>query len=372
MKQLTLLLWLLSLTSFVSVASVADLAEAPTARCPAPDRPYCIADIPYTTDEILARLGTNQQALWVDEEEQELTFVYRGYADWVALSHSLGETMERLNDGNLWVLTVRIENLSQAVISYVFLINGRRAIEGGLYRGVDSPRSPERIPTLRGEILQTSLEMPHDTSIRDLTIYLPPNHNPEQTYPVVYSADGSAVAELAHYIEPLIHDDEIEAIILVGVHSSEYRREEYIPAIDWERFYAHEVFLTKVVREWAEETLGASPERDDRGVFGVSNGGVFAMTMALRHPDLYGHSFPFSAGVNPLRQVPTLQVDNTVQYYFVAGYLEEGFYRTTNWLYEHVSDSGAEATFRPWVSGHDWVIWAESFPDAVRSAFGTS
>ncbi|MEM9953182.1 MAG: alpha/beta hydrolase-fold protein [Chloroflexota bacterium] len=371
MKRLTVLLLLLSLTSVVSVASVVDVAESPTARCPAPDRPYCIADIPYTTDEILTRLGTNQQALLVDEESQELTFVYRGYADWVWLSHSLNENMERLNDGSLWALTVRIDNLSEAVISYVFKINGRQTVQGGLYRGVDAPQSPERIPTLRGEILQTSLEMPHITSIRDLTVYLPPNHNPEQTYPVVYSADGGAVAELAHYIEPLIRDGEIEPILLVGVHSSEYRREEYIPAIDWERFYAHEVFFTKVVREWAEETLGASSERDDRVVFGVSNGGVFAMTMALRHPDIYGHSFPFSAGVNPIRQVPTLQVDNTVQYYFVAGYLEEGFYRTTNWLYQHVTEAGAEASFRPWVSGHDWVIWAESFHGAVRSVFGT-
>jgi predicted alpha/beta superfamily hydrolase len=39
---------------------------------------------------------------------------------------------------------------------------------------------------------------------RDLTLYLPPGHAVSGNYPVIYAADGEAVAGLAQVIEPLI------------------------------------------------------------------------------------------------------------------------------------------------------------------------
>src|SRR5437870_294348 len=89
---------------------------------------------------------------------------------------------------------------------------------------------------------------------------------------------------------------------------------------------AGEKFLILWMRSaaWAERKLAAPTDRQQRAVFGYSNGGVFAATMGIRHPERYGHILAFSLGVQP--RTPTAVRELSSDFYLVAGTLEEGFH----------------------------------------------
>gem|GEM_PF-1971643 len=99
---------------------------------------------------------------------------------------------------------------------------------------------------------------------RDLTLYLPPGHAVSGNYPVIYAADGEAVAGLAQVIEPLITAGSIPPLLIVGVHSgeSDVRAMEYLPHINPQRFMAHARFFVTGVASWDEKELGATPQSE--------------------------------------------------------------------------------------------------------------
>ena len=120
------------------------------------------------------------------------------------------------------------------------------------------------------------------------------------------------------------------------------------------------------MRQWVENHYAVSTQREDRIVFGYSNGGVFAAAMGLRHSDLYAHAFPFSPGMNPLRSLSNT-VDPTVDYFVVAGTLEEGFHWNASEIVEQFSNAGAQVWFHTRVSGHDFIMWSELFIKALKA-----
>jgi enterochelin esterase-like enzyme len=91
---------------------------------------------------------------------------------------------------------------------------------------------------------------------RDLTLYLPPGHAVSGNCPVIYAADGEAVAGLAQVIEPLITAGSIPPLLIVGVHSgeSDVRAMEYLPHINPQRFMAHARFFVTGVASWTRKS----------------------------------------------------------------------------------------------------------------------
>lgn len=331
----------------------------------------------WTAQELMARKTQAGADVWADGDE--LTFVYEGAADEVRVCCGIELPMQRVPDSDLWVLTVRIEGLAHAVISYAFfatqndqLIDERPHFT--TWRGSQAPQPVARATVLAGQIQQYALESAALQATRDLTVYLPPGHDPAHAAPVIYVADGQSVPDFAAVLEPLITAGTIPPIVLVGVHSppgpfpdpsQDLRAHEYLPGYDPARFQAHERFFTEEVPAWAGRELGVATDPAQRAVFGYSNGGVFAAMMALRHPERYGHSLAFSLGVPP-----GLPRSTTARFYLVAGTLEPGFHSRTQEFAGELADYGVDHVFRDRVSGHDSVMWQEEFPKAVQWAFG--
>jgi enterochelin esterase-like enzyme len=69
------------------------------------------------------------------------------------------------------------------------------------------------------------------------------------------------------------------------------RQQEYLFGWSPKHFEAHEKFFCEEVIPWAEREWGASRKRMERAVYGCSNSAPFALLMANRHPDLFGHVF---------------------------------------------------------------------------------
>lgn len=147
------------------------------------------------------------------------------------------------------------------------------------------------VPWYRGEQV-INFNSKHLGKTRGVKIYLPPGHDRKKSYPVVYCADGGGSDGV---VDQLITSRKIPPIIIVGIeHGGNMRAAEYIPTLKPNIFNTHEKFFIEEVMPWAEREYGASRERKDRAIIGGSNGGPFALTMANRHPDLFGHVFAFA------------------------------------------------------------------------------
>jgi len=308
-------------------------------------------------------------SVWL--EGDDLTFYLRANAAQVRLCGGLQMNMARIAGSDSWALTVRSAALAQAVISYMFIIDDTFPIGQtvAVWRGPLAPAPVARSTTLAGTVqverrFSAALDME-----RDLTLYLPPGHAVSGNYPVIYAADGEAVAGLAQVIEPLITAGSIPPLLIVGVHSgeSDVRAMEYLPHINPQRFMAHARFFVTGVASWDEKELGATPERMQRAVFGFSNGGVFAGEMVLRHLEHFGVAMTFSSGYAPTikRCHPRL----AVRWYAAAGLFEAGFYEQTRAGALALERAGAEVIFSARAAGHDYVMWEEEFAAAVRWAF---
>jgi enterochelin esterase-like enzyme len=213
-------------------------------------------------------------------------------------------------------------------------------------------------------------------------VYLPPEYDPTQQYPVVYAADGESVGDFASVLDPLVIDGTVPAVIVVGVHSAVYtntaeldnpdydlRMQEYLWGENRERFAAHERFFVYEVSEWAEQNLGASSNRDQRAVFGFSNGGGFAVTMGIRHPRRYGNVLAFSLGVGPRDWgTPEWSANTAPRHYLVVGTLESFQEPTARWA-QRLAQLNVEHVYHERICGHDLVMWEEEFPGAVAWAF---
>jgi enterochelin esterase-like enzyme len=342
----------------------------------------------WTAEELLARWDQEQSSVWVDGDE--LTFVYQGEADAVDVCCSLQMSLQPVAGSDLWVLTVRIDNLERAVISYSFIPyrNGRPIEdqedleEMRVWRGPDAPPAPPRAEYLQGQIVRHTLQSAALGESRDLTVYLPPDHDPGQRYPVVYAADGDVVDSLATIIDPAVVSGEIVPVVVVGVHPGGYdgppdsfspsldlRAQEYLLGANEERFEAHERFFVYEVAEWAEQDLGASTERDQRAVFGFSNGGAFAVSMGIRHPDRYGSVLAFSlASGREGWGTPVWEENEAPRHYLAAGTLEPFMSSTVRWV-TWLELLNVDYLFRMRISGHDMVMWEEEFLLAVDWAF---
>jgi len=351
--------------------------------------PVRVVDRSWTVEALLARSELEQSAVWADGEE--LTFFYQGEAEAVDTCCGIQLPMRRVGDSDAWALTVRVEGLAQAVISYFFIPyqDGHpvQDMEGmgdlPVWRGPDAPAALERAEALQGQIDRYAIDSMALDESRDLTVYLPPGHDPTQQYPVVYAADGASVDGFAAILDPLIVEGNFPAVIVVGVHAGAYtgpaavydrgqdlRVQEYLWGENQARFEAHERFFVYEVSDWAEQTVGASSNREARAVFGFSNGGAFAVSMGIRHPEHYGAVLAFSLGMGPDGWgTPQWTADIAPRHYLVAGTLEPFQEPTARWAAK-LARMGVEHVHRERVCGHDPVLWEEEFPGAVVWAFG--
>jgi enterochelin esterase-like enzyme len=216
-----------------------------------------------------------------------------------------------------------------------------------------------------------SLEEP-----RRLTVALPRNPRVNPPIPLIFCADGQAVAFLSVAVGAAIDAQQIPPVGLIGVHqSSIYRAEEYLYGIDEQRFCSHERFFTEEVIAWTKSQFGVGADRDLRGVFGFSNGGAFAIHMALHHGDKFAVAIAFSVPRSPKRAtIADFKQSEIGSCYLAAGKRERGFKRETRAIANALQRSGKKCVYHERDAGHEARFWAAelsmaiawSFPEMVR------
>ncbi len=335
---------------------------------------------------LAAQLDADPAGCWDDGDE--LTFVCRSDAAGVLPGPVVELPMWRVGNGDdsdLWALSVRIERLPEAVIGYGFwplddagsLLGGQRGPVPHRFRG---PEAPAEVPSHRDDELQgtTQVHTVDSTSLRTrrkATVYLPPQHTASERLPVLYATDGSMIGPYIRRLDAGITNGTVPRFVLVAAHAAPMggygneRANEYLPGFDNDRFDRHQRFFVEELTAWAEQSLGVSDDRSQRGVFGASDGGGHALAVGHMHRDKFGHVMAYSTGMPPNERMDW----NSVEAPFVhlcAGTLEGGFHQATEawaaWL--HFAKSPHEWTER--VCGHDLIQWIEELPRAVTRAWG--
>ncbi|SFS63049.1 alpha/beta hydrolase [Marininema halotolerans] len=134
---------------------------------------------------------------------------------------------------------------------------------------------------LKGEVESTLLN-----ETRPFQIYLPPNHDENASYPVLYLQDGDDyfnLGRLATQANRMILDEEIHPFAAVALPVDKSKRtSEYAPIGDWFDHYLQ--FFTEELLPAIEEKYPVSTHPDDRVLGGSSLGGTVSLHLALQYP----------------------------------------------------------------------------------------
>jgi len=328
----------------------------------------------FTADEVRRRIAADQI---VTRDGNTLTFVHEAEAEAVELSGGLQYPMARIDGTDLWHVTLRVPRLDEALVSYVFIPigieNPPTRFTSRIWRGPSAPPEPAKPKALANGMRKHVIASKHLGESRAIHIYDPPGDTPLAG--VVYAGDGGGIEPMAKIIEPLILAGELPRVLLVGLESapsSEGRGAEYLVGFEDgdKRFLAYEQFFLDEVRPWIERAYKLPNDRMARTTFGFSNSAAWAMQMALRNPAVIGRVLAFS----PAGRKPGLDAQPcpAPSFYLVSGTLEESFNKIAACWAEVFDANGIASVKRDVVAGHDYTMWTEQFPNAVRWAFGSS
>ena len=332
----------------------------------------CRVNRDWTVEAIQAQLGSDRWKVW--QEGNQLIFAIRTRAQDVLIAGGISTNLTPVKDSDYWVATLQILNIDHAMVSYIFGVmqNGTTQLiadSHGVWRGQHAPKPPPMTQPTR--LITQAIYSPELDEMRQVSVYLPLNYSGVDV-PVVYMADGQALAAFTRVMEPLIYKGLIPPTMIVGVHAPWFeptrnrRSEEYVLGLNDDVYIAHEQFFTKTVRRWAELQFGASQDPAKRAIFGFSDGAVFAGNTGVRHPNLYGQVMMFSTTQQPY---VTLRTAIEPRYYLLAGTLEPPIYAQTHQFYFSLLLLNAEARFTRRIAGHDGVMWQEEFVSALRWMF---
>lgn len=324
-------------------------------------------------DESAATIGMRlaRGAAWA--ERGELTIAARSVAGGVSVCCGVQGPLSRIRGTDLWVLTVRIDNIERSVVGLeIYEDGGTTPIGIAEFRGRHAAPPPLRSRRLLGSYARDSIASEALGAVRTVSVYLPPGWPLRGRRRAIYLADGRYVRDFAPIVDTLIAQGKLPSFALIGVHAAPAAPGENAShdSQGREREYAfldprHERFFVFEVPRWAEERFRLDSTRASRAIWGVSNGGFFAIAMGLRHPDRFGHVIAFSpAGRGPGSE--TIAPDAPHPRFFVlSGYLEAPFERIAEEWLAWFAGAAIEHEVARYVAGHDPAIWEQSFGRAA-------
>ena len=198
---------------------------------------------------------------------------------------------------------------------------------------------------------------------RQVTVYVP--SAPIES--IVFAGDG---AWHISWLGEVVEAANVRSTMIVGVHGRAddvTRLREYSPGFDVERFAAHERFFVEDVRQWVRSRFGVALQSQRTAVWGASIGGEFALSIGLRHPEIYGAVLSASPGGG--YRPPAVMPSPLPRVYLVAGTQKPFFLgNATRWAVA-LRDADADLVMTERVGSHGDAFWRQEFPLMVSWAF---
>ena len=357
---------MIPLLTLLALAMPSLSLQATTA--PATSEPaYRIVSTTLSAADLRAKLKAVGKPMWFDG--QQITFALEdAKATGAVVCCGFQERLEARGEG-VYSLSIWVRDIEQMVITYgvLPLYNNAEFPEFPreplpVWRGPQAPAASPRVDVLRGKRLEEKLVSASLKAARGISVYLPPNHDPATGTRVIYMADGQSVEGYAPILEAAIVAGRVPPTVLIGIHNSDQRYEEYVTG--GAPYKAHEAFVMNEVLPWAERTFGASKDRASRFLMGFSNGADWTLKMSASHGDTFGGVIVMSPlhGLGEPRWTPS----TTPAYYLQAGQFEDPILETALNVQRSLETYKAANILDVRVGGHDSVIWEDAFPGALE------
>jgi enterochelin esterase-like enzyme len=243
-----------------------------------------------------------------------------------------------------------------------------------MWRSISVAQTTDRKSPTEGTVSLVRVTSPAMGEQRRLTLYKPPGWREGVSYPVIYAADGQYLFQFLQLLDPMIVKGEAPPLVAVGMWSAEgqggpaTRSQEYLPGFGAPRRYANfqHYFLGEVV-PFAGLQLGASTRREDRMLFGYSDGAAWALTTGLKNPELFGAVTALSVGWEAAGE--HIGVAGRPRLYIGIGARETDLKTVTTGIVRRAQRTPGEVVFRTGEGGHDPGTWRPMFVEAVKWAF---
>lgn len=261
----------------------------------------------------------------------------------------------------------------------------------------------------QGKVLE-SLGFKSEILGRDVnySIYLPPDYDTSvRRYPVVYLLHGATdnetawvqFGEIDRTADRAIASRQIPSMIIVMPDAGlTWYINDYQNKVRYEDMFIDE-FIPYIDKHYRTR-----PQKEYRGISGLSMGGYGALIMSMRHPDLFTACAAFSAGVftdeqwiarnfkeynladvygplpadqsrltehykkySPLYQAKTLPVGalKSVHWYLDCGD-DDFLYKGNSALYIALRERSIPIEYRVRNGGHEWSYWRTGIVDGLK------
>lgn len=197
---------------------------------------------------------------------------------------------------------------------------------------------------------------------KQIQVYVPEGFE-NQSLPVMYFQDGSEYQNRASAIiiqRNLVKANKLQPFIMVFLNPKD-RMKEYWANDDYAKFLAEEVIP---VIDAKYKTIKS---RDGRAVLGASLGGITAVNIALKYPQVFGKIGGQSVSwwIDNERVVKDLQNFKTSEkfrFYIDDGTLEG--VEDSRKAVEILKAKGFDVTYNEGAAGHNWTAWRDRLADA--------
>ena len=222
---------------------------------------------------------------------------------------------------------------------------------------------------------------------RDVIVWLPPGYETETgtRYPVLYMHDGQNIFDPAtssfgvdwsidETADRLIKTRAIRPLIIVGIHNTSDRMQDYTPG---EKGTAYMNFVVDKVKRFIDSTYRTMPDREHTMVGGSSAGGLISFMLTWEHPDVFSKAICMSPAFK-FRDIDYVKVvRETKEKKDVFLYIDNGGVGLESQLQPGIDEMVAVLKAKGYKEGKNFVFisdpaakhfeadWAKRFPHAL-------
>lgn len=318
----------------------------------------------FLYEEAEQRLGGAPLTYWVDG--QTLNIAARTQTAEARLTGTFQEGLQPMSTvGSLWGATYQMPLIARSVIEIG--LDGVAAPHLA-YRGPQAPPAPPANMVLKGRVETVEIKSAALGHVRKVEVYTPPGTPPKQGWPLMIAANGEDLAPYLGVIDALIEQRQIRPIAVAAIWSGPSVG-EYLRTKDPDAWGRYAMFVQREVLPMLESRFGAARDPAKRMLFGVGNGGDWAVQEALRDPGMARHVAAFS--VSGLSE-PPFRLGRSLHLYMAAGAYEGPYLRGSRQICALASASGTPCRLDVTWSGHAPLIWQAQLAKALKAAFPVS
>lgn len=330
-----------------------------------------ICKVPFPEDAVKVgkRLGGNDEFWW--REGSRFNLVARRKAEDVTLCCAIQAPLTRLPQTDLWVLSVDIQRLDEAVLDIVIFDGGDQPSLGE-WRGPKAPADPITAQVSSGKVETVEVESARLGIKRRISVYQPAGYVQGRVYPVIYMADGEGVEAYAPSLDSAVAAGDIPPVVVIGIWNAggrdqAARSKEQLVGFEGGHaaFEAFQHYFKDEVVSVAEARFGASPDPRRRVVAGASNGAAWALQTAARDPKQFPNVISLANGWTPSLSTAPSSLSG-LRVFAEAGTFESHASQLAVQIVDRVNEAGGSALFYQPVSGHTSIVWAQALPLAVK------